>query len=323
MANYLESFKTLLQSDEPYFRPTSRYQFYVQMDIDNVQSSMKTSVYDKVILPNLLGYLVRSIELPNFEIHENEKIVVKNIDGAIRIPGEGTYLTTDNEVKITFLDTDLGVCEGFFYPWLKTVVDPNRKAGSHTFPRAVIRVFVNDNYNEVIAVQYKIVGAYPTMVSTPTLNYEDISIKRRDVIFAFNEMQVIENSSALLSYSNMRQNSNAMKNNAQDIIDMNIDLENLKNNAPVKDNAFENAESLPGFKNEASPVMNMENLSKIEDSTVNKLLEEKSSNSSKNDINNDFTDIISSIKNSLTSKMPSSDFNSIEKKLTRTVKQNR
>jgi len=195
MANeYLKRFKTLFSSGDSKYTIATRTHFFVSFTFPTFISG----TFNNINSDNL-GYLVQSIDVPNFVIRGNESegdLTIKNNLGAFRIVDNTTFLPENSNFTITFLDTEEPIFEGFFYPWMKQVTSSQYDKGSSNnvsrFPRANVIIELYDNQDERVTVSYRIEGAFPIHVDAPTLSYTPETNRKntRSIVFAFNEVDV-------------------------------------------------------------------------------------------------------------------------------------
>lgn len=179
MPSYLQTFKQLISdTTKSEFRIAARYQYFVSFYFPNG------------INAEYLGYLVQSVDIPDFSLEEDTEGVIKNEVGTFKHPGlNSKIIPSTNTFTIEFLDTETPIFETFFIPWLHSVI--NVKAnGTYPFLRGDIRIDYMDNPNNKIMMTYKIIGAYPTFVDAPDSSYRGLEKITRKVNFACNRIEL-------------------------------------------------------------------------------------------------------------------------------------
>ena len=177
--NYLQTFKQLLSdANRSEFRIAARYQYFVSFFFPNG------------INAEYLGYLVQSIDIPDFSLEEDTDGLIKSEIGSFKHPGLNSKINPSTHTfSIEFLDTETPIFETFFIPWIHSVINV-KTTGNYPFLRSDIRIDYMDNANKKIVMTYKIVGAYPTFVDAPDSNYKGLDKITRKVNFACNRIEV-------------------------------------------------------------------------------------------------------------------------------------
>lgn len=179
MPSYLQTFKQLISDGKnSEFRIAARYQYFVSFYFPNGINAEK------------LGYLVQSVDIPDFSLEEDTEGVIKNEVGSFKHPGlNSKIIPSVSTFSIEFLDTETPVFETFFIPWLHSVINV-QTTGNYPFLRGDIRIDYMDNPNDKIIMTYKIIGAYPTFVDAPDSNYKGLEKITRKVNFACNRIEL-------------------------------------------------------------------------------------------------------------------------------------
>ena len=162
--------------------------------------------------------LSQAVNTPDIELSGVERestVEVKNLGGSWTGVGEVNIQPTDNTFAISLIDTVRPVHEMFFLPWLKYVVEANRRPPassvgnygrdqSYPFSRAQLRIFFFNNISTPslndsttitrdsnIALEYLIDGVFPVEIENRKMNYGEQSKLVRDVKFAFNRIDCV------------------------------------------------------------------------------------------------------------------------------------
>lgn len=223
--NYLQTFKQLISSsNRSEFRIAARYQYFVSFFFPNG------------INAEYLGYLVQSIDIPDFSLEEDTDGHIKNEIGSYKHPGlNSKILPSVNTFSVEFLDTETPIFETFFIPWLHSVINV-QATGNYPFLRSDIRIDYMDNSNSKIIMTYKIVGAYPVFVDAPDSSYKGDSNKiTRKVNFACNRIEI----------ETLNVTNNGMYNGGKIVFDM-----NKMKDKPLNTSTNENTKTIPEIQND-------------------------------------------------------------------------
>ena len=213
MSGLLSTFKSLFSSGDERFTPAYRPLFAVDFSFPTGKPSF-ISTYD---IDNL-RYLVQNVDLPNFQIESKDDLEVNNFVGSFKGPGNANIIPESQAFAIGFIDAEQSVHEEFFLPWLKEVVDSQKKnSNKYPFTRCNVNVslFKNNvdtnNYKESdVKITYTISGVYPNRIDSPSLAYgPQGEMPIRSVGFEFNKVNAVINRSAtniLLDYRGLKPN---------------------------------------------------------------------------------------------------------------------
>ena len=162
--------------------------------------------------------LSQAVNTPDIELSGVERestVEVKNLGGSWTGVGEVNIQPTDNTFAISLIDTVRPVHEMFFLPWLKYVVEANRRPPasevgnygadqSYPFSRAQLRIFFFNNISTPslndsttitqdsnIALEYLIDGVFPVEIENRKMAYGEQTKLVRDVKFAFNRIDCV------------------------------------------------------------------------------------------------------------------------------------
>jgi hypothetical protein len=167
---------------------------------------------DTPILPhNFLTLLVRSIDLPKFDVVSDEDVDKIPTDfGYLTFPGKFS-LPSDNKFTLTFLDTELSPLDTFFSYWLAQttaqtwayVDTPYTIASFFIMPIGEMQSFGKQTGYAVLPKQiYCFLRCFPSSIELPKFDMNNgDSIPLRNVEFKFSKMFVIPNIGGFLEWS--------------------------------------------------------------------------------------------------------------------------
>jgi len=154
----------------------------------------------------------QAVNTPDIELSGVERestVEIKNLGGSWTGVGEVNVQPVDNTFNISLIDTVRPVHEMFFLPWLKYVVEANRRppdseVGSggtdqeYPFARAVLHLMFFNNISSPslaldsdVALEYIIDGVFPVEIENRKMAYGEQQKLVRDVKFAFNRIDCV------------------------------------------------------------------------------------------------------------------------------------
>lgn len=200
MANLLTKFKEVLQKDD--FQIANRQYSYLNMSFNKgVGFTYDFNLAD-------IPFLVQEIQLPNIQINNEGGVDIKTILGAYKSIGNIGIIPDSSNFTITFLDTQKGVFEYFFIPWLNHVITSKTRTGytsniDYPYTRCLLEVFFLKNAIEKgnismisesdVSMVYQFDGVYPNRIDSPNVKYGPETTTTRTIGFEFNNTRVLVN----------------------------------------------------------------------------------------------------------------------------------
>ena len=180
VGNPISKFRTLVNGSDARFVIENRYTFLVSFILP---PSIET-IWNKSKAENVLSYIVKEARFPDLVMGKNaEEIVTPR--GRWVYPDNGTVIGSENDVTITFFDTQYSPVDTLFLAWLETVANCYSLPADH---KAKINIDYYDNSRELPEpyrlLTYQLDGVYPKFIKTPEAQYENREIKIRDIVFS-------------------------------------------------------------------------------------------------------------------------------------------
>lgn len=183
----LADFYTRFSSNQGLYRPVQNYYFDIDISFTTRPSKISNNILNKYV--EAFRYLVTEVDIPNFGLHVGtvSNIIIITPVGRWVSPGNSSILSND-PFSLTFLDTDLSIIENFFYPWMEENSLTENQQTFKPFVRADIYVspLMTDASTE--RCTYKIHGAYPVVLGTPTLSQTANGNFTRRIEFDYNNV---------------------------------------------------------------------------------------------------------------------------------------
>lgn len=248
---FLRDFKNKFAGGDPRFTIATRKHYFLQFTFPSIRNGLYTA-YSQ----DDLGYLVQSIDLPNFQLRSEEgegELTVKNLFGTYRITDNTTFLPDTNSFTIHFLDTEIPIFENFFFPWMRKIVDGKERNDSQY--RGTLYVSVYDNQdNPKPRIQYTMDGVFPIMIDTPNLSYSPNVNLTRTVVFAFNEVKIESENVMTSAEIPLETKPNKVKKQEENIkqepqVNPRVDFDQLEqNNMRAGSNVEQNKKPVQAFE---------------------------------------------------------------------------
>ncbi len=139
----------------------------------------------------ILNFLVQQVTIPAFSgantaAHETE-------GGTAAFNEFGIFKTDSNELTLSILQTESGMFENFFIPWMEEVNASEWRYASYPYTKYSITITQYRNDGKTVAYRYRYRGAYPKNVQTFNFSQRADNELTRGVTMMFSVCEVITN----------------------------------------------------------------------------------------------------------------------------------